>query len=128
MISELIKYITGKLTKDCISLLDKYNKHICLNHTINVAKKATKLGKLLNVNTKKLEIAAYLHDISAIIPREKYVDICIEFDEEVIELEKDLPILLHQKVSKIITEEIFNFKDREIHSTIYYHTALRENL
>jgi|GEM_PF-5829295 len=69
MISELKKYMTGNLTRDYISLLEKYNKHICLNHTINVTKKANELGKLLNVNTKKLEIASYLHDISVIIPR-----------------------------------------------------------
>jgi len=127
MLNKLKKHITGNIQNDCITILTAYNKIIYHNHTINVAGKVIELGTQFELDINKLEKAAYLHDISVVIPRENYVTICNNFNIDVLDLEKDLPILLHQKVSKIIAEEIFNIDDMDILSAISCHTTLSAN-
>jgi len=94
---------------------------------MNVSTKAIELAGQFKLDADKLETSAYLHDISVVVPRDKYVDICNVYNIEVIDLEKNLPILLHQKVSKIIAEEIFNINDKDILSAISCHTTLKAN-
>lgn len=127
MLNELKKYITGTLSTDCKTILNAYNKTICLDHTRNVAKKAIELAAQFNLDANKLESAAYLHDISVVIPRNDYVTICNDFNIKVLDMEKKLPILLHQKVSKIIATEIFNINDIDILFAISCHTTLKTN-
>lgn len=74
-ISSLNQYITDNINADCLSILKTCNKTICLNHTINVANKAFELARQLDLDSDKLKTAAYLHDISVVIPRDDYVAI-----------------------------------------------------
>lgn len=127
MINELNKYITSNVENDCIKILTAYDKTVCRKHTINVGNKIVQLVVQFGLNLDKLQKAASLHDISVVIPRDKYVSICGDYNVEVIDLEKEFPILLHQKMSKIIAEEIFEIKDADILSAISCHTTLKDN-
>ena len=58
------------------------------------------------------------------IPRDDYADICAERGFEVLPVEQKYPILLHQRVSKIIAAEAFGVSDAEVLSAIGSHTTL----
>ena len=127
MFTEIKNQITGVVSSDCINLLKSNSKEIVLKHTISVEKKAKELGVRFGADIIKLSSAAYLHDISVIIPRYKYADICNKHKVKVNGLEKELPILLHQKISSLIASEVFQIKDSEILSAISCHTTLKAN-
>lgn len=127
MLNNLKNYVSGNVENDCIKILTAYNKTICRKHTINVGNMIFQLIIRFGMELDKLQKASYLHDVSVVIPRDKYVSICNDYNVEVIDLEKELPILLHQKVSKIIAQEIFNINDIDILSSISCHTTLKAN-
>lgn len=113
------------VVKNCTELLTKTNNYKTLQHVTKVAKTGAELSEKFGLDESKVEIACYLHDISAIIPKEDYFKVCEDYNIEILEEEKKLPMLLHQKLSKLIAENIFNIEDKEILSSIESHTTLR---
>lgn len=118
---------TGKIENDIKSFLLKYNKELTYKHSIWVAKEARKIAITYHVNEEKAVIAGYLHDISAIFPNEDRVAVAEEFGIEILQEEREFPMIIHQKLSKIIAKEIFKVDDEEILNAICCHTTLRKH-
>ena len=127
MIGKLKKYYTGNIKADCIQIYSAYGNYTVLSHVKDVAEMAVSLSKKENTILEKIKTAAYLHDISVVIPRADYALICKKYNIEVLDIEKELPILMHQKVSGIIAKEIFKIDDTDIVSAISCHTTLKAN-
>ncbi|HDR7717037.1 HD domain-containing protein [Bacillus albus] len=102
---------TGKIENDIKDFLLKYNKEITYKHSIRVANESRKIGIMYHVNEEKAAIAGYLHDISAIFPDE----------------DRKFPMIIHQKLSRVIAKEIFKVDDEEILNAICCHTTLRKH-
>ncbi|MED2011535.1 MULTISPECIES: bis(5'-nucleosyl)-tetraphosphatase (symmetrical) YqeK [Bacillus cereus group] len=117
---------TGKIENDIKSFLLKYNKELTYKHSIRVAKEARKIAITYHVNEEKAALAGYLHDISAIFPNEDRVAVAEEFGIEILQEEREFPMIIHQKLSKVIAKEIFKVDDEEILNTICCHTTLRK--
>ncbi|KAA0769499.1 HD domain-containing protein [Bacillus sp. AR2-1] len=117
---------TGKIENDIKSFLLKYNKELTYKHSIQVAKEARKIAITYHVNEEKAAIAGYLHDISAIFPNEDRVAVAEEFGIEILQEEREFPMIIHQKLSKVIAKEIFKVDDEEILNAICCHTTLRK--
>ncbi|MCC2380506.1 bis(5'-nucleosyl)-tetraphosphatase (symmetrical) YqeK [Bacillus wiedmannii] len=118
---------TGKIENDIKSFLLKYNKELTYKHSIRVAKEARKIASTYHVNEEKVAIAAYLHDISAIFPNEDRVAVAEQFGIEILQEEREFPMIIHQKLSRVIAKEIFKVKDEEILNAICCHTTLRKH-
>ena len=118
---------TGKIENDIKSFLLKYNKELTYKHSIRVAKEARKIAITYHVNEEKAAIAGYLHDISAIFPNEERVAVAEEFGIEILQEERDFPMIIHQKLSKVIAKEIFKVDDEEILNAICCHTTLHKH-
>ena len=97
-----------------------------LEHVTKVSKTGIEIAKFYNLNIHKIENACYLHDISAIIPKDHYIEICVRNNIEILDVERKLPMLLHQKISRLIAEQIFSINDAEILSSIESHTTLKD--
>jgi len=117
---------TLSVIENCIQLLKQTNNEKTLEHITKVSKTGVEIANNYGLNSEKIELACYLHDISAIIPKDDYIEICGTYGIEVLEVERKLPMLLHQKVSRLIAEKIFNITDNEILSSIESHTTLRD--
>lgn len=113
--------------ENCINLFKMANKEKTLEHVIEVSKTGVEIAKNYGLDKEKVEIACYLHDISAIISVDDYVNLCENNNVEVLAEERKVPIVLHQKVSKLIAEKIFRITDKEILNSIESHTTLRDN-
>ncbi|MCW1239309.1 bis(5'-nucleosyl)-tetraphosphatase (symmetrical) YqeK [Bacillus pretiosus] len=118
---------TGKIENDIKSFLLKYNKELTYKHSIRVAKEGRKIASTYHVNEEKVAIAAYLHDISAIFPNEDRVAVAEQFGIEILQEEREFPMIIHQKLSRVIAKEIFKVKNEEILNAICCHTTLRKH-
>ncbi|KKZ92953.1 hypothetical protein B4147_2189 [Bacillus wiedmannii] len=118
---------TGKIENDIKSFLLKYDKELTYKHSIRVAKEARKIASTYHVNEEKAAIAGYLHDISAIFPNEDRVAVAEQFGIEILQEEREFPMIIHQKLSKVIAKEIFKVDDEEILNAICCHTTLRKH-
>jgi HD superfamily phosphohydrolase YqeK len=77
------------------------------------------------VDETSAEIAAWLHDISAIVPRDHRVRVTEELGWEVLAEERMAPVLVHQKLSAAIAQEVFGVVDRPVLCAIGCHTTLK---
>ena len=128
MLIDLTAYkYSGNIKKDCIDLLRQAGYQRVLNHTQAVVAMGKFIAKHENIDIVALQTACYLHDISVLIPRGKYEGYCIDNGIEVLEVERKLPILLHQKVSANLARSIFKISNRKIIDSINCHTTLKEN-
>ena len=118
---------TGKIENDIKAFLLKYNKEVTYKHSIRVANEARKIAVKYHVNEEKATIAGYLHDISAIFPNEARIVVAEQFGIEILQEEREFPMIIHQKLSKVIAKEIFKVDDEEILNAICCHTTLRKH-
>lgn len=81
------------------------------------------LAQKYDVDSAKCETIALLHDVSAIMsPDEMYKEI-VERGEKIDKAEETYHFLLHQRMSRIIDEDMFKIYDCEILSAIECHTT-----
>lgn len=112
------------------SIKNKYlsnNKEYILKHVENVAKIAVGLAKAYNLDIKKINLAALLHDVSGIMTPQEMYDFAIARGLEIDPAEEKYHALLHQRVSKIIAQEEYGITDSVILNAIECHTTLRKN-
>ncbi len=96
-------------------------------HCIEVGDYAYELGKAYLINPKKAQIAGFLHDISAIYPNNFRVRVAQDHNINLVPEEIEFPMIIHQKLSKLIAQEGFGISDPEILSAIECHTTLKPN-
>lgn len=94
-------------------------------HSVEVANEAVVLAKRFGSEPKQAKIAGYLHDISAVIPNSERIGLADKLDIDVLTEERILPMIVHQKLSAIMAQELFNITDNEILSAIACHTTLK---
>lgn len=94
-------------------------------HTLQVRHNALNLANKFGISPEQASTTALLHDISRLIPSTEYLELAQIYDLEIIPEEKQLPDLLHQKLSRVIAVETFNITDKEVLNAISCHTTLR---
>jgi predicted HD superfamily hydrolase involved in NAD metabolism len=119
---------TGKIENDIKAFLLKYNKEFTYKHSIRVANEARKIAKIFYEDEEKAAIAGCLHDISAIFPNEERIAVAEEFGIEILQEEREFPMIIHQKLSRVIAKEIFKIEDEEVLNAICCHTTLRKHV
>ncbi len=112
------------------SIKNKYiknNKKDVLKHVEVVAFIAVRLAKVYNLDVEKIKLAAFLHDISAILTPQEMYDFAVAHELKIDPAEEKYHALLHQRVSKIIAQEEYCITDSDILNAIECHTTLRKN-
>lgn len=117
--------LTTDICKDAYSLLLELKFNIVANHMKRVAQKSRELARKFQYDEKLAEVAGYLHDISVIIPNSEKIQMCESLNIEVLEEENIFPLLVHQKLSRIIVEDIYGIENEEVLSAINCHTTLK---
>lgn len=109
------------------------NKYLCnnkddvLKHVEAVTELAVGLAKAYNLDVEKIKLAAFLHDISAILTPQEMYDFAVAHELKIDPAEEKYHALLHQRVSKIIAQEEYCITDSDILNAIECHTTLRKN-
>jgi predicted HD superfamily hydrolase involved in NAD metabolism len=118
---------TGNIRKDATDFLVQYNASKTAGHCSSVANKAKELARQFSADGTKAEIAGWLHDISAVVPNEERLQMARANNLEILSAEEKLPMIIHQKLSRLIALKIFHVNDEEILSAIECHTTLKAN-
>ena len=129
LLSTLIEEIklSGSLRQDVAAFL---NHHECPNtaaHSFDVAEQAVKLAIRFEADPARAALSAWLHDISAVIPNDKRLQTSEALGLEIMSEEAEVPLLLHQKLSVVIAEQVFKISDQGVLSAIGCHTTLKAN-
>ncbi|KFM99170.1 HD domain-containing protein [Bacillus clarus] len=119
--------LTGKIKDDIRFFLLDYNKEFTFKHSVRVANEASKIARRFHINEEEAAIAGYLHDISAIFPNEERIAVAEELGIDILQEEREFPMIIHQKLSRVIAKEIFKVDDEQILNAIGCHTTLRKN-
>jgi predicted HD superfamily hydrolase involved in NAD metabolism len=102
-----------------------------LKHSYNVAMLAAELASKHASNTVKARTAGLLHDCAKFMTNEKVIDF-LKRHSKTFKYFKDIikfsPSLLHSFAGKIVAEEKFKIKDRNILNAIKNHTLGRKNM
>ncbi|MAT44284.1 MAG: HAD family hydrolase [Anaerolineaceae bacterium] len=106
--------------------LSFYNQSQTAAHCASVSNQAKHLANRFNTNPIQAEVAGYLHDISAIIPTPQRVMYAKSHGIPVLPEELKAPMILHQKISTVICQEVFGIEDQEILSAVGCHTTLKK--
>lgn len=103
-----------------------YNHPQTAAHCASVANQAKLLAIRFNINPILAEVTGYLHDISAIIPTPQRVMYAKTHGIPVLPEELKAPMILHQKISTVICQELFGIEDQAILSAVGCHTTLKK--
>ena len=106
------------------SALEECGKHHTVRHSKEVCEKALCIYGHGSMK-EKISLACALHDVSVIIPKDRWIDTCRIKGIELIAEEIELPLLAHQKLSAAVAEDKFHISDKEILSAISCHTTLK---
>jgi predicted HD superfamily hydrolase involved in NAD metabolism len=124
----MIKHdFTGDIIEDVQSLLYSRGKQNTFTHVKAVAEMNVKIAAQYGLDKKICELGGYLHDISAVISPKDMLSYAIGKDWYIDEAEQKYPILLHQRISRIIAQEDFGITDERVLSAIEHHSTLKTN-
>lgn len=118
---------TNDLRNDSNSILLKYDRKIIARHSMEVSDECVRLAKLFGVDEKKAEVAGILHDIGGIYAFGERLGVSRKLGLEILKEEEEIPLILHQKISRVMAREIWNIEDEEILDAISCHTTLKKN-
>jgi predicted HD superfamily hydrolase involved in NAD metabolism len=119
--------LTSDVSADAARLLRDRGRAGTADHSQRVATVAQRLARRWGVDETSAEVAGWLHDISAIVPRDHRLQVTELLGLEVLAEERVAPVLVHQKLSAVIAQEVFAITDRSVLSAIGCHTTLKAN-
>lgn len=86
---------------------------------------ATQLAQRFGADPHKAMQAGWMHDISAVYPNPTRLDAARKLGLEILPEEASVPLLLHQKISAVLAEELFDLRDVQVLEAIRCHTTLK---
>lgn len=118
--------LTGDLVEDvkAVCALNRADRAYLWQHLSDVAHEAKSLAKRFGLDEKAAFTGGMLHDIGGLVPDEQKVALAELLGIEVLAEEREVPMLLHGKLSAYFAKDIFGVVRPDILSAIAYHTTL----
>ncbi len=113
------------LREDVREFLTAHSRLGTLKHVEQVAEEATRLAKRFGVDPVAAEQAGLIHDISAVIPYARRLEVAQAWHMPYTPEEAAYPVLLHQGLSVVLARDVFGIKDPAILTAVGCHTTLR---
>jgi putative nucleotidyltransferase with HDIG domain len=123
----IIPAFTGDVKTDVENLLNENGKQKTFDHAKAVAEMNVKIAEQYGLDKTICELGGYLHDICAIIAPADMLSYAIDNGWYVDEVERKYPMLIHQRISKVIAKEDFSISDERILSAVEHHSTLNNN-
>lgn len=117
--------LTGDIPAAVSRLLTLKGFPKTIQHSHQVAEEAARLADRFHVDQNKAIIAGWLHDISVVFLVHQRIEVARRLGIEILPAEEQNPVLIHQKISVVMSRDLFNVSDTEVLSAIGCHTTLR---
>lgn len=118
--------LTGDIQSDMVTLLTHHGATKTVGHSMRVAAEARRLASHWGLNEGDAEVGGWLHDISAIVPPPQFIPLAEKLGLEILSEEREVPMIIHQKLSAAIAQSIFGINHPAILSAIGCHTTLKQ--
>lgn len=115
----------GDVRADMVALLTHHELPKTAGHCLRVSAEAKRLAHQFGVNPDQAEVAGWLHDISAVFPVHRRLEIAKAVAVTVLPEEQAFPMIIHQKLSLVLARDLFGVRDEATLSAIGCHTTLR---
>lgn len=119
--------LTGHLSLDVTTYLTERGRERTAEHCRFVALQAGQLALRWKEDAERAESAGWLHDISAVVPGKHRLELAEALGLDILPEERLAPVLVHQKLSVVIAQEVFLVNDPIILSAIGCHTTLKSD-
>ncbi|MFD0681658.1 MULTISPECIES: bis(5'-nucleosyl)-tetraphosphatase (symmetrical) YqeK [unclassified Paenibacillus] len=116
---------SGDLEEDVSSFLRLHNHPHTAEHCLKVGYEAGRLAARFGCDADQARAAGFLHDISAIIPNNQRIDAAREWNLDILPEEERFPMIIHQKLSRVIAEQVFGIELTPVLEAIECHTTLK---
>ncbi|MGC9395690.1 MAG: HD domain-containing protein [Anaerolineae bacterium] len=116
---------TGDTAQDVTAFLKHHGCPKTAVHSTAVAVEARRIAALAGVEAACAAQAAWLHDVSAVIPAGERVAAAEALGIPVLPEERVLPMILHQKLSVVLARDLFAVTDADVLNAIGCHTTLK---
>lgn len=90
---------------------------------MEVGAESRRVTAMVGADEEQAEIAGWLHDISAVFLNNQRIDAARELGIKILSEEEAFPMIIHQKLSKVMAERIFQINDLEILEAVGCHTT-----
>ncbi len=117
--------LTGDVGPDVNTFLLHHGHPETAEHCKNVAAEAKRLAARFGADETLAESAGWLHDVSSVFPNERRVHVAQQLGLDVLPEETTAPMILHQKLSAVMAQQIFGVTDNAALSAIECHTTLK---
>lgn len=117
--------LSGRQPQDLQAFLLFHKAPNTLAHNLRVAQAARELALRFAIDPLQAQLAGWLHDCSAVIPAHARLQTAAEWKVPILPEEAAFPLLLHQKLSVVITKQVFGIHDVEVLSAVGCHTTLK---
>jgi predicted HD superfamily hydrolase involved in NAD metabolism len=123
----LVKNIdfTGDFRQDMQAFLRAHGCAWTADHCLQVAEQARLTALQFGADPAQAEQAGWLHDVSAVFPHTRRLEAAQALGLEVLPEEAAYPMILHQKLSVALAQELFAVRSPAVLSAIGCHTTLR---
>jgi len=116
---------TGDLRTDVIAFLTQNGYTNTARHCTAVAAQARILAERFGADPQRAQAAGWLHDVSAILPVSQRLDTARQWGLGILPAEEAAPMLLHQRLSAVIAQDLFGVADHQVLGAIGCHTTLK---
>jgi predicted HD superfamily hydrolase involved in NAD metabolism len=115
----------GNIRLDTVEFLKLHHCSSTAEHSLRVADQAASLAIRFGLDPGLAETAGLLHDISAVYPNNERISIAKALEIPVLPEEETFPMILHQKISRVMANQIFGVTNDSVLSAIECHTTLK---
>ena len=119
--------MTGYIEADVKNLLLQNGKIKTYEHVKAVADRNIVIAEMFGLDQTICRIGGLLHDISVIIRPADMLDYFETSNLFIDESERRYPFILHQRVSKLLAQSLFQITDPDILSSVECHSTLKGN-
>ncbi|MEJ2757835.1 MAG: bis(5'-nucleosyl)-tetraphosphatase (symmetrical) YqeK [Anaerolineales bacterium] len=116
---------SGSIPADAAAFLIHHDFPRTSEHVAQVTEAAASLARRFGGDEDKARQAGWLHDISAVIPNRERLALAQALGLEILPEEAEVPLLLHQKISAVMAEQLFGVEDAAVLQAIGCHTTLK---
>ncbi|PZD97234.1 HAD family hydrolase [Paenibacillus sambharensis] len=124
--SLFIPNFTGDLRNDVNEFLIRNGHGETAEHCLKVGEESERIAVKFNEPADLALYAGYLHDISAVYPNEIRIEIARSLGIQVLPEEEIFPMIIHQKLSRQMSIDIFKITNEDVLNAVGCHTTLRK--
>lgn len=117
--------LTGRIADDVTGFLLHHGRADLARHVARVAANAAAIAAAVGADVELAAAVGWLHDISQVLTSAEMLAAAEELGLEILPEERQVPFLLHGRVSAAMAQRFFGLNDPAALDAMWYHSTLR---